>query len=85
MSTRTTIVLDDDLLEQLRLRAASRGVGLSREIRDLLRSALMRQQQHEPDEASFDWPTTPGRLLPGVDIDDRDQLYDVMEAGERRS
>ena len=79
MSTRTTVVLDDDLLAQLRLRAAARGVGLSREIRDLLRAALLAREHRGAEDYEFDWPTSRGRLLPGVDIDDRDRLYDAME------
>lgn len=78
MGERTTIVFDEEIMRRLRLLAAERGLGLSRLIGDLLKSAL-KQEESGQQEYRFDWPTTRGRLLPGVDLGDRDRLYDIME------
>jgi hypothetical protein len=79
MPERTTIVLDDELMHRLRALAAQRRTGLSRTISDLVRAGLKRSEQRECPAYSFDWPTFRGRLMPGVDVDDRDRLYEVME------
>ena len=78
MPTRTTIVMDDELMEKLRLIASSRKTGLSRTISDLVQAGLQGQRAGRP-KYRFAWKTSRGRMLPGVDIDDRDRLYDVME------
>jgi hypothetical protein len=78
MPVRTTIVIDEELLRRLRVVAATRGGGLSRAIRDLVRAGLEKEGSARPGYR-FDWKTRRGRLMPGVDVNDRDRLYDVME------
>jgi len=79
MGERTTIVLDEELARQLRIRAGKKGIGLSRLIGDLLRSAMNTRMTGNEKPYRLEWPTTRGRLMPGVDLDDRDRLYDIME------
>ena len=73
---RTTIALEEDLLRQLKMRAAEEGRSLQDLVGDLLRHGLAKA------------PTKPYRLRlhcwkaqerPGVDILDRDKLYDLMD------
>ncbi len=79
MPVRTTIVLDEELMKRLRLLAATRGGGLSRTIADLVRAGLKREGEDQRAPYRFRWRTYRGRLLPGVNIQDRDRLYDLME------
>jgi len=79
MSIRTTIVIDEDLLKKLRVKAGAMGVGLSRLISDLLTSSLASKPSGTDKPYRLEWPTSRGKLLPGVDLDNRDRLYDVME------
>jgi hypothetical protein len=73
---RTTLRLEDDLLHRLKGLAAKKRTTLSRLVNDLLRQALAR----EPRRGRFrleisGWDATP---QPGVDILDRDTLFDLM-------
>lgn len=82
MASRTTIVLDDHLLQKLRLRAAERGVGLSRAIADLLQAALSGNDPGPRQPYRLRWPVSTGTLQPGVVLEDRDRLLDLMEGRE---
>lgn len=79
MPVRTTIVLDDEMMDRLRHMAASRRTGLSRVISDVLRAGPKQQGRGSDPPYHLAWKTVRGRLIPGVDINDRDRLYDVME------
>jgi hypothetical protein len=73
---RTTLTIDDDLLRQLKENAASQGKTLGAVVSDLLRHALDRQSQQQPYKLELEgWEA---RQLPGVDILDRDKLFDLM-------
>ncbi len=74
---RTTIALDDDLLRRLKHEAAEQGRTLAAVVNDLLRRALAPPPRGKPYR--FDWKTERGRLQPGVRLDDRESLFDVME------
>jgi Arc/MetJ family transcription regulator len=73
---RTTVDLDDELLARIRMRALAAGHTLRDEVNDLLRQALARKRK---TDYRFEWKTFRGRLQPGVDLDDRDSLFDRME------
>ncbi len=73
---RTTVTLDDDLLKTLKATAARRGVTLASLVNELLRQALAtraRRQGYALRLRGWD-----ARLQPGVDILDRDKLFDLM-------
>jgi len=83
---RTTLNLEDELMRAVKRRAAEVGSTMTEIIEEALRDHLHRSQERvQPFE--FHWVTVKGSALPGVDITDRDALYEQMETGaemERR-
>ena len=75
---RTTLDLDDALLAAARERAARRGTTLTAFIEEALAAALA-PAPPRGKRFKLRWKTHRGRLLPGVDIADRDALLDAME------
>ena len=72
---RTTLKLDESVLRRLKQRAAAEGRTLQDLTNELLRRALA-TQGHQPYTLDLEgWEATP---QPGVDILDRDALFDVM-------
>ncbi len=74
---RTTLQLDDDLVVQAKISAARSGRTLSQVIEDALRQALA--SHAEPTRRRASVPTSPGRPLPGVNLDDNAGLLDLMD------
>jgi hypothetical protein len=72
---RTTVNLDEAVYLRVKAMAKRNGKSLARTIEDLLRSAL------GSDRAGFVEVPLHGENgpLPGVDIADRERLYDLME------
>jgi plasmid stability protein len=79
---RTTLDLDDDLVREIQRRAADSGRTMKKELEEILREGLRGGAPKEPFRLQL--PTVKGELLPGVDLNDRDSLYDIME-GRRGS
>ncbi|MDH3524134.1 MAG: type II toxin-antitoxin system VapB family antitoxin [Acidobacteriota bacterium] len=79
---KTTVDLDEQLLRAARQRAAAQGKSLGEIIEDALRRTI--PAPSAPD-ARFElsWRTERGRLRPGVRLDDRQGLFDLMERRER--
>lgn len=75
---RTTLNLDDELMRQARGRAAETGRTLTQIIEESLRGALAERSEDRPSY-QLKWTTARGRLLPGVDLFDRDSLINHME------
>jgi hypothetical protein len=75
---RTTLDLDDKLMQAVKQRALDTGRTIAAVIEEAMRDALLREQQPVPPYR-LQWPTIRGRLLPGIDLTDRDALYDCME------
>jgi hypothetical protein len=75
---RTTIELNDELLRAAKRRAADEGTTLREIIERALRTQL-ELRGRPPKKYTLRWRTEKGRLLPGVRLDDRDLLFDVME------
>ena len=74
---RTTVDLNDQLLRAAKKRAANEGIPLRRVIESALRTYLegpLRRRDYK-----LRWRTERGRLQPGVRLDDRDALFDLME------
>jgi hypothetical protein len=78
---RTTIDIGDELMRRAKKKAADDGVPL----RDVVESALRRYLSDKPKESGYKlrWTTEKGELMPGVDLDDRDSLFDIMD-GRRK-
>jgi hypothetical protein len=73
---RTTFVLDDDVLKTLKQRAAEEGLPVQSLANDLLRAALFRKNVESYRLRLKGWKATPRA---GVDVLDRDSLFDAME------
>ncbi len=67
----------DRLFREAKRRAAEQGTSLRHVIEDALRLYLGRGEVQ--GDYRLTWRTERGRLLPGVRLDDRDALHDLME------
>lgn len=78
---RTTLNLDDRLYQAAKIRATSEGTTVTQVIQDAMKEFLHRPNATR-SQYKLRWPTQKGRLLPGVNPDDRTSLYDVMDGRE---
>jgi hypothetical protein len=74
---RTTVEISDELLRQAKHRAANEGVPLRRVVESALRAYIGGQPRGGTYRLS--WRTAHGRIQPGVRLDDRDALFDLMD------
>lgn len=74
---RTTIDLSDELYRQIKKRATDEGVAM----RDVLEAALRGYLSARTARGTYRlrWRTETGRLQPGVNLEDRDALFDLMD------
>jgi hypothetical protein len=79
---RTTIRLDDALLQAAKQRALETGRTLTAVIEDALRQALARREPSPRPSSRLPVSRSTGALLPGVDLDDSAALLDLMESGD---
>jgi hypothetical protein len=77
---RTTLDLSDDLFRRAKKRAADEAIPL----RDVVEAALHEWLSGRPRESTyrFEWTPEHGKLLPGIDLDDRDSRIDRMVADD---
>ncbi len=73
---RTTLKIDDDLFRRLKKKAAEQGRTMQELTNDLLRSALSAPKRQPYKLRLQGWNAV---LQPGVDICDRDKLFDLMD------
>jgi hypothetical protein len=75
---RTTLNIDDALMERVRRIASETGRTITQVIEDVLRREVAGEK---PKRKRFrlKWVTVSGRLQPGVDLADRDSLIERME------
>jgi plasmid stability protein len=74
--TRTTIAIDDDLLRTIKEKAAREDRTFQDVANELLRQALLQQKPKRRQKLELrGWTATE---LPGVDLFDRDKLFDLM-------
>lgn len=81
MRMRTTLTLDDDVLKAVRRRAREQDRPLKDIINEALRHGLAMSEAHATPGYKFHLKTVEGRLLPGVDLTDRDKLFELLERG----
>lgn len=74
---RTTLNIDDVLMNAVRRRADASGQTITAVIEDALRRSLADSVPAAPYD--FRWVTVPGGPRPGVDVADRDALLALME------
>jgi predicted transcriptional regulator len=74
---RTTIEISDELFRQVKKKAADERTALRQVVENALRAYLGKQPKRKAYQLR--WHTEQGRLLPGVRLDDRDALFDLMD------
>lgn len=74
---RTTVDLDNELFRKLKQEAARRGITLRELFHELLRTVLAAPKRRAKYE--FRWKTHRGQIQPGVRLDDRHSLWDLMD------
>lgn len=74
---KTTLEFDDRLIREAKKRAAADGESLTQLIQRAIREYLHRKPSGGP--FTLQLLTKKGRTLPGVDLDDRDALYERMD------
>ncbi len=75
---RTTLNIDDNLMKRVK-RYAARS---RKTITEVVEEALRREVSGDPlatGRFRLRWEPVEGRLLPGIDLADRDSLLDAME------
>jgi plasmid stability protein len=76
---RTTLAIDEDLLRSLKGKAAREGRTLQDVANEVLRQGLAKQTQRSDYLLELEgWAA---EQQPGVDILDRDKLFDLMDGG----
>lgn len=75
---RTTLNLDDKLMRIVKSRAAKTGRTVSSMIETALRDLLAKEKQAK-DSTRLRWTVVSGGVQPGVDLNDRDSLFNRME------
>jgi hypothetical protein len=73
---RTTLTIDDQLLRELKKKAAEEGRTLQSVTNDLLRRSLRARPEGRYQLRLRGWKATE---LPGVNLLDRDSLFDLMD------
>ena len=73
---RTTLKLDESLLRRLKQQAAAEGRSLQDVANQLLRRALAHHDREPYSLVLTGWEAT---AQPGVDLLDRDALFDLMD------
>ena len=76
---RTTLDINDSLMREAKKMAARTGQTLTSIIEKALRERLTRETTAKGAPFKLKWVTVRGRLVPGVDLKDRDSLYERME------
>lgn len=79
MPMRTTLTLNDDVLKMARRKAARENRSLRDVINECLRIGLTLGEDRKDSGYVFELRTVRGRVLPGVDLHDRDKLFDLMD------
>ena len=83
MSIRTTVTLEDDVLERVKLESRSRRTSFRQTLNDLLRLALL-QQEKQPRPKKFVITPYPMGLYPGLNYDDVEGLIEYGEGENHR-
>ena len=75
---RTTLNIDDDLMKRVKKRASESGATITEVVEEALRAAVAGQVPRA-NRFSLRWNSVSGRTRPGIDLADRDSLYNAME------
>jgi hypothetical protein len=83
MSIRTTVSLDEDVLERVREVSKQRGTSFKETLNGLIREGLI-SAQSKPDRSAFRIVPSPVGLRPGLSYDDVEQLIEYGEGASHR-
>jgi metal-responsive CopG/Arc/MetJ family transcriptional regulator len=83
MSIRTTVTLDDDVIERVKRVSRSRGQSFRETLNELLRSALLEKSSRPPRKAFRVKPSHMG-YRPGLPYDNVAALIEYAEGSEHR-
>ena len=83
MSIRTTVSLDEDVLERLKEESRSRGDSFRDTLNNLLRFALSARSTM-PEKRKFEIRATDMGQIPGLNYDKTSELLDYAEGEDRR-
>jgi hypothetical protein len=83
MSIRTTIVLDEDVLERVKLESRTRGASFKDTLNDLLRTALAAPQR-APRRRKFRVKPSHMGYRPGLNYDSTETLLEYAEGTDHR-
>ena len=81
MSIRTTVTLDDDVVERVKRFSQTRGIPFRQALNDLVRMGLLTESAPRPRRVLKVKPRPMG-LLPGLSYDNIEALLEIGE-GER--
>jgi hypothetical protein len=76
---RTSIDINDELLRKAKTRAVEEGTTLRALVERALRTLLEGEPHGRRRAYRLTWRTEKGRVQPGVRLDDRDALFDLMD------
>jgi len=79
---RTTLTLEPDVAEQLKLRATRERISLKRAVNETLRAGLAARRS--PTRMKFKVGPRPCGLKPGIDPNKLNQLLDELQVEESR-
>ena len=77
---RTTIDIDDPVLQDLKRLQKREGKSMGRLVSDLLVVALAQTRDGEPEPPPFEWVSRD--MGARLDLSDRDALHDAMDGSE---
>ncbi len=83
MSIRTTVTLDDDVLERLKEESRARSMPFRQALNDILRIGLVAAHT-KPDRKSFGVEPIDLGFRPGLDYDDIEALLEFGEGPHHR-
>ena len=83
MSIRTTVTLDDDVLERVRHASRARGTSFRDTLNDLLRAALLDLESKPVRRTLTIKPVSMG-YRPGLNYDDTESLLEYAEGDRHR-
>jgi hypothetical protein len=75
---KTTIEIDDRLLERAKRHASAHGTTLRAVVEEALRARLAPRPEARP-QYRFEPPTVRGSRAPAIDVADRNALYDLLD------
>jgi len=79
---KTTVEIPDELLREWKKRAAERGTTLKEMWVRLLNDSLHASGKKSPSKRKIRWVTGKGGLPPGLDVSNRERMYDWLR-GQR--